>query len=47
MNGTRRESAERAAGNPRQEDLAVLILIDEVLMYARDKIGHDPAWRDG
>ncbi len=30
---------------PEQEDLATLILIDEVLMYAREKVGLDPAWR--
>jgi hypothetical protein len=30
---------------PGKQDLAVLILIDEVLMYAREKIGLDPAWR--
>ena len=30
---------------PQQEDLATLILVDEVLMYARGKAGIDPAWR--
>lgn len=30
---------------PEQEGLAVLILVDEVLMYAREKVGMDPAWR--
>ena len=30
---------------PEKQDLATLILIDEVLMYAREKIGLDPAWR--
>jgi len=28
-----------------KQGLATLILIDEVLMYAREKIGLDPAWR--
>ena len=28
-----------------KQDLATLILIDEVLMYAREKVGLDPAWR--
>ncbi|MGE5599338.1 MAG: DUF499 domain-containing protein [Bacteroidota bacterium] len=28
---------------PAQEDLGTLILIDEVLMYAREKVGNDPA----
>ncbi|MGH2362576.1 MAG: DUF499 domain-containing protein, partial [bacterium] len=31
---------------PAREDLATLILIDEVLMYAREKAGLDPRWRD-
>jgi hypothetical protein len=31
---------------PRAENLSVLILIDEVLMYAREKVGLDPVWRD-
>lgn len=31
---------------PQKEDLATLVLIDEVLMYAREKVGLDPAWRD-
>lgn len=30
---------------PGRQGLATLILIDEVLMYAREKIGLDPAWR--
>jgi hypothetical protein len=30
---------------PAREDLATLVLIDEVLMYAREKVGLDPAWR--
>jgi hypothetical protein len=30
---------------PEKSDLATLILIDEVLMYAREKVGLDPAWR--
>ncbi|MBI3795502.1 MAG: ATP-binding protein [Deltaproteobacteria bacterium] len=30
---------------PAKEGLSTLILIDEVLMYAREKIGLDPAWR--
>ena len=30
---------------PRQQDLSILILIDEVLMYAHEKVGLDPAWR--
>jgi hypothetical protein len=30
---------------PRQEGLATLILIDEVLMYVREKVGLDPNWR--
>jgi hypothetical protein len=30
---------------PQQEGLATLILIDEVLMYAHEKVGLDPAWR--
>ena len=30
---------------PEKDDLATLILIDEVLMYAREKVGLDPAWR--
>ena len=28
------------------DNLGVLILIDEVLMYAREKVGQDKAWRD-
>jgi hypothetical protein len=30
---------------PGTQGLATLILIDEVLMYAREKVGLDPAWR--
>lgn len=30
---------------PRKEGLSVLILVDEVLMYAREKAGADLAWR--
>jgi hypothetical protein len=30
---------------PGNQDMATLILIDEVLMYAREKIGFHPAWR--
>lgn len=30
---------------PQAEDLATLVLLDEVLMYARGKVGIDPAWR--
>lgn len=30
---------------PVKEGLATLVLIDEVLMYAREKVVHDPAWR--
>ncbi len=30
---------------PRKEGLSVLLLIDEVLMYAREKAGADPVWR--
>ena len=31
---------------PRQHGLATLILIDEVLMYAREKASLDPVWKD-
>lgn len=31
---------------PQQEGLATLVLIDEVLMYAREKVRLDAAWRD-
>ncbi len=31
---------------PQKEGLATLVLIDEVLMYAREKVGLDPVWRD-
>jgi hypothetical protein len=30
---------------PEKQELSTLILIDEVLMYAREKIGLDPVWR--
>src|SRR6266581_4539170 len=30
---------------PGKQNLATLILIDEVLMYAREKVGLDPTWR--
>ena len=30
---------------PAKDDLGTLILLDEVLMYAREKVGLDPAWR--
>ena len=30
---------------PRRRGLATLILMDEVLMYAREKAGLDPVWR--
>lgn len=30
---------------PGKEDLSTLLLIDEVLMFAREKIGLEPAWR--
>jgi hypothetical protein len=30
---------------PAKDGLATLILLDEVLMYAREKVGLDPAWR--
>ncbi len=30
---------------PGKEGLGLLILIDEVLMYAREKVSHDPEWR--
>ena len=30
---------------PVGQGLAVLILMDEILMYAREKVGYDPAWR--
>ena len=30
---------------PQKEDLSTLVLIDEVLMYAREKVGKDPAWQ--
>lgn len=31
---------------PAKEGLSVLVLIDEVLMYAREKVGADPRWQD-
>jgi hypothetical protein len=30
---------------PIRDELGTLILIDEVLMYAREKVTHDPGWR--
>lgn len=30
---------------PVGQGLAVLILMDEILMYAREKVGYDPSWR--
>jgi hypothetical protein len=30
---------------PAKENFSTLILIDEVLMYAREKVGFDPVWR--
>lgn len=30
---------------PGREGLSTLVLLDEVLMYAREKVGLDPAWR--
>lgn len=30
---------------PAKEKLGTLVLIDEVLMYAREKVAHDPDWR--
>ena len=30
---------------PQKDDLATLILIDEVLMFVREKVGLDPVWR--
>jgi uncharacterized protein len=30
---------------PARQGLATLVLIDEVLMYAREKVGLDPSWR--
>ena len=30
---------------PQRQDVATLILVDEVLMYARQKVGIDPSWR--
>lgn len=30
---------------PEKDGKATLVLIDEVLMYAREKVGFDPAWR--
>ena len=30
---------------PQRRDMATLILVDEVLMYARQKVGVDPSWR--
>ena len=31
---------------PQAQGLATLVLVDEVLMYAREKAGVDPVWRD-
>ena len=31
---------------PQRQGLATLVLVDEVLMYAREKAGIDPVWRD-
>ena len=31
---------------PGKTGLGVLVLIDEVLMYAREKVAQDPKWRD-
>ncbi len=31
---------------PQRQGLGTLILVDEVLMYAREKAGMDPVWRD-
>ncbi|MFM7448332.1 MAG: DUF499 domain-containing protein [Leptolyngbyaceae cyanobacterium] len=31
---------------PRSENLSILILIDEVLMYAREKVGLNPVWQE-
>ena len=31
---------------PQEQGLATLVLVDEVLMYAREKAGIDPVWRD-
>src|SRR5262249_9700993 len=30
---------------PGKQDISTLILIDEALMYAREKVGLDPSWR--
>jgi len=30
---------------PQRQNLATLVLIDEVLMYAREKVGSDPIWQ--
>ncbi len=30
---------------PQKQDLSTLVLIDEVLMYVREKVGLDPTWR--
>lgn len=32
---------------PTRDDLGTLILIDEVLMYAREKVGYSPSGRTG
>jgi Protein of unknown function (DUF499) len=31
---------------PQKEDLSTLVLIDEVLMFVREKVALDPSWRD-
>lgn len=36
---------ESLLARPRSSGLATLVLVDEVLMYAREKVGLDPAWR--
>lgn len=35
----------RLLERPQERDLGTLILVDEVLMYAREKAGGDPVWR--
>ena len=36
----------RAARDSSEDGLGVLVLIDEVLMYAREKVAQDAKWRD-
>lgn len=36
----------RLLERPQERDLGTLILVDEVLMYAREKAGQDRVWRD-